>query len=129
MILWKEEFRIGIPVIDEQHQKLLEIANRAYDLLQDELITDKYDKIVELLQELKEYTIYHFAFEEEYMKSINYSKFLSHKVEHDDFIAKLENIDLSKVDYNQNGAILDMLDFVVNWISEHILIKDKMYAG
>ncbi|MBP2644657.1 MAG: hypothetical protein H6Q75_97, partial [Firmicutes bacterium] len=33
MILWKEEFRIGIPVIDEQHQKLLEIANRAYDLL------------------------------------------------------------------------------------------------
>ncbi|MBP2649642.1 MAG: hemerythrin-like metal-binding protein [Firmicutes bacterium] len=129
MIVWKEEYRVGIESIDEQHKKLLEIADRVVKLLQDELITDKYDKIVALLEELKEYTVYHFTFEEAYMKSIGYSKLLSHKVAHDDFIEKISNIDLNKIDDDQDGYLLSLLDFVADWIGNHIMKTDKKYAG
>lgn len=126
MIQWKEDFSIGVPSIDEQHKKLLEITGRAYSLLKDEMRLDKYDQIVEILAELKDYTIYHFKFEEEYMASIGYGKLLSHKVEHADFIDKVNAIDMDKIDNNQNQYLLGLLDFVVDWIANHILQKDKL---
>ena len=129
MIEWKEEYRLGIDSIDEQHQKLFEIAGRAYKLLKNENYVDKYDRIVAILDELKEYTIYHFNSEEEYMKSINYKKILSHKVQHDDFIEKVSNVDFDHVDANQDRYITETLDFILNWIQDHILGTDKLYTA
>ncbi|MCY6356430.1 bacteriohemerythrin [Clostridium sp. ZS2-4] len=129
MIKWKEEYVIGVDNIDEQHKKLFEIASRAYALLKNEFCIDKYDKIVEILGELKEYTVYHFNSEEEYMTSIGYKKFLSHKVEHDEFIKKINNIDFKGIDEDQDKYLLQTLDFVVNWISGHILGRDKFYVN
>lgn len=126
MIKWKEEYMLGVEHIDEQHKKLFEIAGKAYDVMKDSLVTDKYDQIVAILDELKDYTVYHFASEEEYMQKIGYKKFLSHKVEHNDFIEKIKNIDLDKVDEKQDKFILEILDFVVSWIDKHILGMDKM---
>jgi hemerythrin len=126
MIKWKEEYRIGVSNIDEQHQKLFEIANRAYELIKNDFSDDKYCNIVEILEELKDYTVYHFKFEQEYMLSIGYKKFLSHKVEHDDFIEKIKNVDLKMVDQNQDQYIMEILEFVVNWIGTHILGRDKL---
>jgi hemerythrin len=54
----------------------LKIADRAYDLLKNNLYTDKYDKIVEILEELKNYTICHFQSEEAYMMRLGYKKIL-----------------------------------------------------
>lgn len=126
MIKWKENYEIGVRHIDEQHEKLFEIADRAYKLLTNDFITDKYDKIIEILGELKEYTIFHFKSEEEYMLSIGYKKFLSHKVEHENFINEINNIDLDKIDLNQDGSVKEILEFVVDWIDGHILNQDKL---
>ncbi|SHG82597.1 hemerythrin [Thermosyntropha lipolytica DSM 11003] len=126
MINWKEDYTIGVEHIDEQHRRLFEIAGRAYQVMRDDVSIDKYDQIVAILQELKEYTVYHFQSEEEYMQSIGYKKFLSHKVEHNDFIEKINSIDLEKVDEEQDKFILELLDFIVNWIDKHILGMDKM---
>ena len=128
MIQWKDEYLLGIEKIDEQHKRLFEIAGDIYDLLKNELVTDKYDGIVNLISELKDYTVFHFTFEEAYLKQIGYRKFLSHKVEHDDFVAKISDIDMEKIDSDHEQSLLDMLDFVVNWISSHILETDKAYT-
>ncbi len=129
MIKWKEDYIIGVDKIDEQHKKLFEIANKAYELLKNEFCIDKYDRIVEILDELKEYTVYHFKSEEEYMISIGYKKFLSHKVEHDEFIKKITNIDFKSIDEDQDKYLLETLEFVVSWISGHILGRDKFYVN
>lgn len=126
LIKWKEEFIIGIDHIDEQHKKLFEIANRAYEILKSDLYVDKYNKIVEVIEELKEYTIFHFKAEEEYMLSIGYKKFFSQKVEHTDFIEKIKNINLEEIDTDQDKYLLELLEFVVDWIGSHILEKDKL---
>ncbi|MGE5396637.1 MAG: bacteriohemerythrin [Chitinophagales bacterium] len=125
MISWKDDYSIGVETIDEQHKKLFEIANRAYALLKNELLTDKYDQIVAIFDELKDYTVYHFGFEQEYMASIGYKKLLSHKVIHDDFIEKINEIDFNQVDQEQEKYLMDILNFVVQWIEQHILGMDK----
>lgn len=94
-------------------------------VLKNELLVDKYDQSVAIFDELKNYTVYHFSFEENYMKSIGYRRFLSHKVQHDDFIQKINETDLDKIDENQEQYLIDTLEFVVDWIEKHILGVDK----
>jgi hemerythrin len=122
----KDEFKTGIDFIDEQHKKLFEIADRAYVLLKDQFTIDKYDKISEILSELQDYTAFHFNAEEKYMEKIGYNKLLSQKVAHNDFIDKLDNVDLKHIDENQEQAILDILEFLNNWLIEHIYHSDKL---
>ena len=124
----KPEYYTGIEFIDKEHAKLFEIANECYELLTNEFIPDKYDYIVEVLQQLKDYTRYHFRHEEEYMESIGYKRLLSQKVAHNDFIDKLDNIDLSGIDEKQKEILLDLVDFLANWLVEHIFRKDKLIA-
>jgi hemerythrin len=125
MFNWKQDYVLGVQVIDEQHKKLFEIAESAYGLLKDDFRTDKYDEIVRIIGELKEYTIFHFKTEEEYMMSIGYRKLLSHKVYHNDFIENINNAKLSNIDNNQDEYIMELLGFVAKWIDEHILEQDK----
>lgn len=122
----KDEYKIGVEHIDEQHKKLFELADKAYMLLKDEFTIDKYDRIVEILNELKEYTIFHFKSEEEYMESINYKRMFTQKIEHDRFIKSLEEIDLTHVDQNQDESLVKMLEFLNQWLTEHILKNDKL---
>lgn len=126
MIKWKKEYELGVAEIDEQHKYLVEISNSAYEILNNKFYTDKYDKIVDIIKELENYTIFHFQYEENYMQENKYKKFLSHKVEHDDFIKAVKNIDFKKMDYNQNEYLLELINFIVDWLVNHILQKDKM---
>lgn len=129
MLVWKDDYMLGVPQIDEQHKKLFEIAGKVFSLLRDKVQFDKYDKIVELIEELKDYTVYHFESEEEYMRSIGYQKYFAHKAEHNHFIDRINGVDLNVIDENQNLYLLEMMDFVATWISKHILEKDRLIAG
>ncbi len=126
MIKWKDEYSIGVDRIDDEHKQLVEIANKAYEVLNNDLYTDKYDKIVEILKELEDYTVFHFNDEEDYMQQVGYKKFFSHKIEHEEFIQKIKNVDLNKMDYNQDKYLLEIVNFIVDWLVKHILEKDKL---
>ena len=120
-----KDYHTGIDFIDEEHAKLFEIANRAYDLLTNQFVTDKYDAIVAVLEDLRDYTKYHFNHEEEYMKSINYSKRFSQLHQHTQFINKLESYNLKEIDVNQQEGLLEILDFLALWLQGHIKGMDK----
>lgn len=124
MFQWKDEYVTGVKFIDEQHKMLFEIAFKAFDIYKNELILDKYDRILEVVEELKEYTKYHFEQEEKFMLESKYKKFFSHKVQHDDLIKDLEKMNLKEIDQNQDKALLDILNFVLEWIQNHILKTD-----
>ncbi len=126
MLVWKDEYAVGVELIDAQHQRLFEIGNSAYKLLKDDFCTDKYDKVVQIIEDLRQYTKFHFRSEEEYMMKINYRKYFSQKVEHDDFIHKIDAINLDRVDENPEKHLEDILAFVFNWTLDHILQKDKL---
>ena len=125
MLQWKKEFEVGVAEIDEQHQKLVAIANHVYELMRNDLALDKYDQIVEILQELKEYTVYHFQYEEGLMQKAGYKKRFSHKILHQEFLAQVEAVDLSAVDENQDAYLVQIMDFIANWLIDHIVGEDK----
>ncbi|MGC7872902.1 bacteriohemerythrin [Desulfosporosinus sp. SYSU MS00001] len=129
MLEWKEEYSIGVEQIDEQHKHLFEIGNKIYDLLENYLYVDKYDRIVAIIRELKDYTKYHFQAEEDYMIELKYPRYFSQKVEHDDFIKKIEEIDLESLDRDQDKHIREILTFVFDWVLEHILKKDMLIGA
>ena len=124
----KPEYYTGISFIDEEHKKLFEIANTAYELLTNEFIPDKYDYIMEVIDELRDYTKYHFDHEETYMNSIKYKRIISQKVSHDDFIDKINGYDSEIVDENQKESLLELLEFLTTWLVEHIYKQDKLIA-
>ena len=122
------EYYTGIKFIDEEHSKLFEIANKTYELLMNEFIPDKYDYIMEVVNELKDYAKYHFDHEETYMSSIKYKRFLSQKVAHDDFIEKINEYDSEIIDENQRESLFELLEFLTSWLIEHIYKQDKLIA-
>ena len=90
MFEMKPEYYIGIDMIDQEHAQLFAYADEAYELLHDEFTPDKYDKINLILEKLRDYTKKHFADEEAYMESIHYKKIFTQKVQHQQFIEKLD---------------------------------------
>lgn len=122
----KEEYKIGIEAIDLQHQQLFEIAEEAYQVLKNDYTSDKYDSIVEIINKLKDYTVTHFQFEENFMESIGYKRLFTQKIEHAGFIEKISELDLDHMDENQEETLLELLEFLNNWLVSHIVEKDML---
>lgn len=124
----KDEFKTGIDFIDEQHARLFEIANEAYTLLKNDFTIDKCDKVIDLVDELKDYTVFHFNAEEEYMDSINYKRRFTQKIEHDAFIKKINEVDYKTIDSDPDKYILELLELLNQWLTGHILHNDKLIS-
>ena len=120
-----DEYRTGVEIIDEEHEELFRIIKRANDLITAELLHDKYDEIMSVLGELRNYTIKHFGDEEEYMESIHYEGLEIQKKTHEMFVDKLNEINLDDLDDNQQQYLIDLVDFLLMWLVNHILKMDK----
>ena len=126
--VFSEKYMTGIPLIDGEHETLFEIIGDANDLVKAELLHDKYDEIVGILEKLKNYTKEHFQDEEEFMESINYPGIKAQRMAHKAFVTKLEEIDLDQVDQNQQAYLEELMGFLFNWLANHILKSDKLIA-
>ena len=122
----KPEYYIGIEMIDEEHKQLFQYADEAYELLHDEFTPDKYDKMNTILQNLRDYTVKHFTDEEAYMESIHYKKIFTQKIQHQEFVQKLDEfMEHHKEEVeDQDKQIMDMLEFLTEWLVNHILHVD-----
>ncbi|MCI5584857.1 MAG: hemerythrin domain-containing protein [Lachnospiraceae bacterium] len=122
----KEEYLTGIPQVDEEHTRIFELAEQAYQLLQDEHRYDKYDDLVHLVEELKSYTKYHFEHEEEYMESIDYQAIFIQRAQHKAFIQKLDEFEVDEDGSEHQDSIIELLDLITEWLIEHIVKMDKL---
>jgi len=127
MFEWKTEYETGIDLIDLQHKKLFEIGRKGFELLNNYNDIDKQAIIVDIILELKKYTIYHFSTEENYLRNINYKEFAKHINEHEEFIKKFNAIDLINDSKNQDSYLQEVVEFVYKWIDHHILSEDLKY--
>lgn len=120
-----EKYWTGIEMIDEEHKKLFEIIKETNDLIHAEFLHDKYDAIVQIIQELKEYTVTHFSDEEAYMEEIHYEGLEAQKAAHASFVDTFAQINLDNVDDNQQQYLQELVDYLLNWLTTHILKMDK----
>lgn len=127
--VFSDEYLTGIGLIDDEHRQLFALVNEVHALVHDEFIFDKYDEIMRILTELRNYTEMHFHDEEAYMEKINYPEIDAQRRAHNAFIEKLVDInfeELESLDHNQQEYLQDILDFLAKWLVNHILKMDKL---
>lgn len=124
--VFTDKFKTGIPMIDEEHKTLFDIIGKIYKAIDVELVHDKFDLILDILDELKEYTSVHFADEENYMKEIGYEGLAQQQILHEKFVETLNEVNLDEVDDNQVEYLYEVLNFLQNWLINHILKVDKL---
>jgi hemerythrin len=120
-----DDYRTGIEFVDEEHKRLFEIIKQTNDTIHAELLHDKYDEIVNILMQLKEYTVMHFTDEEKYMERIGYEELPLQRFAHHAFVERLEGIDLEDMDDNQQAYLEELIDFLLGWLVNHIQKMDK----
>lgn len=121
-----DEYLTGIELVDAEHKELFRIVDKANQLVKSFDILSGYDNIIQILDELKNYTKEHFADEEEYMEGIHYEGLSAQKRAHEAFIDKLENINLDQIDENPQEYLQELLEFLLGWLINHILHTDKL---
>lgn len=115
-----------IPLVDKEHAKLFEIIGRAYYLVEHAEGELDYDAFMGILDELEDYTHYHFSHEEEYMESIGYAGLDGQRRAHAVFLAKLADKDEAENMEDHREYMEDMVDFLFAWLARHILKMDKL---
>lgn len=127
MFRWRNEFSCNVEEIDNQHKRLFEIGGKLYDLVSLGNEYDHYDEIMKILEELREYTEYHFLYEEKLLQDQGYEQYDIHKIEHDFFIKKLKRLENLNIDEKQDESVMQIITFVADWISSHIMKTDIQY--
>ena len=113
--------KIGLNIIDSQTKKWTEHINKFYADFKRKA-TPKV--ILQSLDELIDYTGYHFGFEDKYLKDFNYSKYDEFKQNHDTFMSTLQT---HRAEYaeGENIAIIKAIIFIKSWMSNY---KDTIDA-
>ncbi|MDP4147242.1 MAG: bacteriohemerythrin [Bacillota bacterium] len=127
MFDWKDTYSTSISKIDEQHKQLFELAHNLYSIVSKKGDKDNYDELAHALSELKDYTVYHFEYEEKLMEQYNFPEVMAHTKEHSAFVDKISEVKAQDLDLNQNKVAMDLLMFIANWIESHILKSDIKY--
>jgi len=121
---WNEVYNTGIVTIDTQHKVILKILNELYDVV---FINKKDDKLAGILHELVQYTIYHFEEEEKLFEKYHFIAEKEHKKEHALFVEQISAFK-QKLNTNDRLITLELIDFLKNWLIDHILVKDQEYV-
>ena len=131
MYKMKPEYYTGILSIDQEHARLFELAQQTHDLLNNDILMDKTDSLTDLISELINYTRTHFSHEEAYMEQIQYPSLSAHMAQHRQFEQRLLEFDMDALEEDfdeQNEAVQNLLDFLVNWLINHIMKVDMRYT-
>lgn len=124
LFLWNEKYSVNISSIDEQHKKLIDIINEFHDKMKTGI---ERENIGEVLIKLIDYTKYHFSFEEKLFSDNRYLESSIHKEVHAKFVEQINNI---KNDFDNGKDVItfELMDFLKDWLGEHILGTDKKYS-
>lgn len=122
---FSEEYCIGNELLDGEHRELFRIIDKANRLVREGVNTQQSDEIMDILRELKTYTEFHFADEEEYMESIHYEGLEAQKRAHRAFISKVNSIKREDIEENPQEYMQSLVEFLLGWLINHILQTDK----
>jgi len=83
--------------------------------------------IGKILDELINYTGYHFKTEEDLFDKYGYPDKNTHKRQHGDFVDQVVKL---KEDYDSGKSVLsiDLMNFLKDWLLKHIAGTDKKYT-
>ena len=120
VVSWDDKYLIGVKTVDNQHKQLFGHLNSFHESLS---ANKGKETVNNVLNNLIDYAVYHFAEEEKVMDSIKGTNFLSHFEEHISFCAKVSELK-AKVFLGEEISY-ELFDFVKDWLVNHIMLSDQ----
>ena len=123
-LTWKDSYSVGIESIDNDHKKLIHLINNLQTAI--DYKTDRqFEK--QTMDEVVDYTVYHFTREEGLMEDNDYPGFVPHKAKHEEMIAKVNSY-VEAYEKDESGAIESLLAYLKSWLIAHINGTDQEYS-
>ena len=124
LISWQPQLSVNVSRFDTQHKELISLINELHDAM---LSGKTRDIIADVLLRLTDYTITHFADEENLMLEHNYPQYKTHKLAHENLVAKVkETIQKYEAGLPIN---VEVMHFLKDWLKNHIMGEDKAYSS
>jgi hemerythrin len=121
LIVWDEKLNTGVDVIDHQHRRIVDYINELHRAIEE---GDK-SRVGEVLEDMSDYTIAHFAFEESLQEKCEYGAIEEHKALHDAFAGKITGYQKR---HNTGEDIAgSLLSDLQHWLTHHITQEDADY--
>lgn len=124
LFIWKEEYALNIPKIDEQHKQLVTLINNLYKAFMNKT---HIEAVGDVLLELKNYTEYHFRFEETLFSNINFPEKKEHLKTHEAFEAKIQSFHDEYLN-NPKSVTFRLISYLQSWLVDHIMVADRKYV-
>ena len=122
-IPWKNEYLVGIPIIDEQHKILIELANDLYDSCRDGR-SSAADGFRRAVHAVVNYVKVHFSTEEKIMERVNFPEALEHRNEHKEFVQQVL-LEVKNFESGKRFAYYGFLNYLRDWTLNHIAHTDR----
>ena len=124
---WNRNFETGIPRIDEQHEKLVQLLN----LLASHLAHQSGSvQLHAVFEELAAYAVYHFETEEaiwaEFLQDDPWEA--THRAVHGGFLQAVLDLKTAKSALPFDEVVEEILKFLTHWLVFHILEDDMRMA-
>ena len=120
---WNPRYSVGNEEIDGQHQRLVEMVSELNEMIRKK----KTDEIGTIFISLIEYTDNHFKTEERYFDKYAYPNKIEHKKIHDDLRKTVLDLKM-RYEKGERVVTIELIHFLSNWVTNHILNEDKKYA-
>lgn len=121
---WSNDYSVGIAELDSHHQRLFTILDDLFTLMSEGA---KDRSIIRVIEELMDYTHYHFTEEERIMAKMGYPDLEQHQQLHQELIQLMQGFYAEA----QNGMAIFVATKVANigleWLKNHILQVDHKY--
>ncbi len=121
---WSEELETGIEKVDSQHRNLMEMINRLHRAMR---VGKGAEETGGILDELADYSIYHFGFEEELFDTYGYPDAESHRELHRKAAERIKTFQ-EQFRQGQASVAMDLMHFLTGWLKEHIMKTDMAFA-
>jgi hemerythrin len=118
---WYDKYNIGVAIIDTQHRELFRMIGRLQTSLSSKNVDEEMGNALKFLVD---YAKHHFSAEEELMKRIGFPHYDHQKELHKKFIQEIANV-LVRVKKGESVTVSELIDFLTDWIINHILDEDK----
>ena len=129
-IVWEDKYNLGIPVIDEQHRRLVDLCNELHDKLKQHRANEGAGWQVAMsttLREAVQYTKFHFEAEEKILTVAGYKNLAHHKQCHVEFVDALTKVLFSFHNASLQTAF-EFSAYLKEWILTHIAYEDRLYV-
>ncbi|WP_130470234.1 bacteriohemerythrin [Candidatus Magnetaquicoccus inordinatus] len=124
ILYWDDSLALGVAEIDDDHRKLIGLLN---ELAINITAHQAREALAVVLENLLNYTAWHFRHEERLMQTYRFSGYVAHKREHADLIREASAFQKKFLDGEQDMT-MDVVHLLKEWVLHHVMQTDRQMA-